>query len=338
MEIHHTIEPDRLNQLHLNYASPIYRVYHKHLCHQTKVEAAESTRKFIQSSTFSLFEDQLAAIEFLYMNDYLTDVEVQLSQGGYDQDITKLYRIIVDRKKIPLTSKETRDIESFEFTHPSLQVLHLFLLVYAHNDMKKYGSMDKYMDVILESLLKINEPLFHYYMKLRFDELTFQHYWKTNNILLAKKFAYKFINAGLSPKKQAAMNHHLALCHVFEDYHTAMSYVDKSLEITKQYELNRYKQILLNNTAPFIAAFHEKAENIHTTDLVEKAHVAIANNDRSTGIRILSSLGSLTPFQESYLGLAKRDLTMLENAKRRFIHDNGDLFFAQLPEHYMKRV
>jgi hypothetical protein len=338
MSSHHIIEPNQINRLHLNHFSPIYEFYHQKLKVNSVIAARESTKQYIVSSVFSAFEDQLTAAEFLYMNDYFDELNQFIETTPYHQDIKKLYRIVLDRKKTSLTHKDLDEIKDLSFTHPSLKCMHLFLLVYAHYDIRKYAKMDNYSEDILEVMYTINEPLFHYYMRLRFDEVTFHHYWKTNHMILAKKFAYKYINSGLAPRKQLAMNHHLSLCHVFEDYETSMHYVNVALKLAEEHQFSKSIKTINNQTIPFISSFHGKTENVKTSDPVETAHQAILKGDNTKAIRILSSIQSPTPYQDSYLGLAKKDLQLLRKAKDRFINDYRDLFFAQLPEYYMKRI
>lgn len=333
------IEPARFNRIHMNHLSPVYKFYH----HQLKdafsnIEAIEKTKEFCQTYTHTNLEDQLAMIEFFYANDYFDDVRACLQNEDLHPDVGTLYQIVLDRKTVPLTEKDKKELETLHFEHPSLRCLQLYLLVYAHYDMKKYAGMDKYSNDIQEVMYKINEPLFYYYMKLRFDELTFQHYWKTNRIVLAHKFAFKHIQSELSPAKQVSMHHHLGLSCTFQDYETAISYIHKALKMAEEHKFNRAVHALKNNTIPFISAFHRKNLEVFTSDVIEQAHLAIALGNNNRGVEILTSLGSLTPFQESYLGLARKDLSLLRHAKKRFTEEYSDLFFAQLPDYYMKRV
>ncbi|SFG19096.1 hypothetical protein SAMN05216353_12738 [Halobacillus alkaliphilus] len=338
MPIHKVIQPAKLNSIHIHHTSPVYQVYYDYLKERNSIEAAEFTRFFCQRSRPSLLEDQLALAEFLYMNDFFEELEGHLNENYMHEDIAKLYRIILDRKKQPLRINDIKSIEELYFEHPSLKCLHLFLLVYAHYDIKKYAGMDKFTEEIQTALFTINEPLFHYYMKLRFDELTFQHYWKANHLVLARKFAYKYINAGLAPRKQIMMHHNLALCYSFENYEAAMDYAEKTITIAETNGYSHASQVTRDHTIPFIAAFHQKSEQVISNDPTENAHLLLSRGQRKEAIDILSKLPSLTPFQQSYLGLAERNLQLLRKAKNRFIYEYNDLFFAQLPDYYMKRV
>ena len=339
MKSYMVIEPTRFNRIHMNHLSPAYKFYHHELKDaESDVMAQERTRQFCLSNKHTKLEDQLATMEFLYMNDYFKDLDRALTFDHLHPEIAQLYRIVLDRKTTRLTEQDLKEMESWTFEHPSLRCIHLFLLVYAYYDMRKYAGMDKYTEDIQEALFTINEPLFHYYMKLRFDELTFHHYWKTNSLVLARKFAYKYISSGLAPKKLATMHHHLALTHSLDDYDQTMGYLLKTKNLGEIHQLPDIIQSVTNHSIPFTSAFHNRTENVHTTDPVEIAHLAISRGDNQRAIQILSKRASLSPFQQSYLGLAKRDLPLLRRARNRFVHENRDLFFAQLPEHYMKRI
>ncbi|MCA0972529.1 AimR family lysis-lysogeny pheromone receptor [Halobacillus litoralis] len=339
MKSYMVIEPTRFNRIHMNYLSPAYKFYH----HQLKdagsdTIAAERTREFCLTHEQRELEDQLAMMEFLYMNDYFEDLEKALEFEHIHSDVKKLYKIVLERKKVPLTAEDLKEMETFQFEHPSLKCIHLFLLVYGYYDMKRYAGMDKYTEEIQQALFTINEPLFHYFMKLRFDELTFHHYFKTNSLLLARKFAYKYISSGLAPKKQATMHSHLALTYAFEDYDTSLDYLYQTKQIADEHDLKMIARSVTHHSIPFISAFHRRTENVETSDPVEIAHLSIARGRPEDAIKILEGRKTLSPFQQSYLGLAKKDLALLREAKERFIHEQGDQFFAQLPEHYMKRI
>ncbi|MCA0985019.1 AimR family lysis-lysogeny pheromone receptor [Halobacillus yeomjeoni] len=334
----HIIEPNQVNRIHLVHFSDIYEVYYHYLSIHSKSDALELTRRYVVKTIHKSIEEQLAAFEFLYMNDFFDELENELHKKHYDKGAALVYSIILKRKDTPLTEDELAELESLHFTHPSLQSLRLFLLVYAHYDLKQYQGMDKYADEIQASLFTINEPLLHYYLKLRYDEISFVHYWKTNNLILAKKFAYKFINSDLAPRKYTAMHHHLALCNAFHDYDEAMYYANKAADLAEKHRLTRALKSVSEHTIPFISAFHEKVGDIHTPDPVETAHINIMKGDLEPAITYLSSLNTLTPFQQSYLGLATRDKSLLLEAKDRFINQYGDMFFAQLPEQYLLRV
>ncbi|WP_079525399.1 AimR family lysis-lysogeny pheromone receptor [Halobacillus hunanensis] len=338
MVSHKVIEPSRLSQAHMNEVSTIYQVYHDQLRHTSSKEAAEATKNYCLSSAHVKTEDKLASYEFLYMNDFFQELDEALSTTQDNSEVPLLYQILLTRYSKPLTNEDLEWLQTLSFSHPSLRCLHLFTLVYAYYDSKQYTGLDKYVDECYDALLHVNEPLFYYYMKLRFDELLFQHYWKTNNILLAKKYIYKVLNTDLSPRKQSGMNHNLALCHLYEDYDLSIGYAYAGLSIARENQLNKVITSIQNYTIPFISAFHKRTLNITTPDPVETAHLAIANNDRNTAESILSKLSVLTPFQESYLGLAREDRIMLKRAHNRFIQEYGDHFFAQLPLYYLERI
>ncbi|UOQ91666.1 AimR family lysis-lysogeny pheromone receptor [Halobacillus shinanisalinarum] len=335
---HKVIEPSRLSEAQMNEVSTIYQIYHDQLRHTSSKKAAKATMHYCLSGAHVKTEDQLASYEFLYMNDYFWELDTALSTQHDGSEIPLLYRVLLTRYSKPLTTEDLKWLQTLSFSHPSLKCLHLFTLVYAYYDIKQYTGLDKYVDECYDALLHVNEPLFYYYMKLRFDELLFQHYWKTNNLLLAKKYIYKVLNTDLSPRKLSSMNHNLALCHLYEDYDLAIGYACTGLGIARENNLVKAIKSIQNYTIPFISAFHKRTQNITTPDKVEMAHLAIAKGDSKTGEAILSRLSSLTPFQECYLGLATSDRAMLNRAHNRFIKEYGDHFFAQLPLYYLERI
>ncbi|MCP3027986.1 AimR family lysis-lysogeny pheromone receptor [Halobacillus sp. A5] len=338
MNRHTMIEPTQLIQGLMNRASRVYEHYHFLLQTHSSQQAAEFTKDFCLNSSFTATDDQLACFEFLYMNDFIKELDDLLHDFYKDSKAFCLYKLLLKRRKQVITLTELKDLESLTFNHPSLQCLHLYVIIYLYYDLKMYTALDKYTDHCYNCLHEVREPLFYYFMNLRFDELSFHHYWKTNNLILARKYAFKYSSKVIAPRKLCSMHHNLSLSYVFENYRSSMHHAQSALQIALQHNFKSVAAILKNNTIPFIAAFHKRTKNVSTTDLVETAHIAIAENKWEKASGLLTSLNTLTPFQESYLGLAERNPSLLINAHQRFLNENGDLFFAILPKLYLKRL
>ncbi|MGP4076095.1 AimR family lysis-lysogeny pheromone receptor [Halobacillus sp. K22] len=338
MVSYQVIEPSPLHQLQLNYTSSLYEIYIPLLKTLSKQEAILHASQYCLTHPPEKLEDQIAYLEFLYMNDFFKEVDILIHTNNLDSRLIYLYRLLLERLNSKPSKVQSQSLQQEEFLHPSLQCLHLFTIIYHYYDLKEYTGLDKYLEQIDEAMNAVNEPLTLYYMKIRYNELLFQHYWKTNNPLLAKKYAYKITNTELSPKKICRVYHNLALCNVFTDYQTSMEQAVKACEVAEKYSLERFAEIIKIHTIPFIAAYHLQTEKVTTPDPVETAHLAIADRDFTKAIRILENLERWTPFQECYMGAASKNAHLLENAHHRFIHELGDQFFAILPKHYLKRL
>ncbi|MFG6147868.1 AimR family lysis-lysogeny pheromone receptor [Halobacillus sp. B23F22_1] len=338
MNSHTLIEPVHLLQFQMNHSSKVYERYHFFLKSHSNERAAELTKEYCMKTPFYTVDDQLACFEFLYMNDYIIELETILHSKNNHPDPSSLYEMLIKRREKAFSLHELQEFEALIFKHPSLKCLHLFIMIYMYYDLKRYTALDKYIDLCCVHLLAVKEPLFYYYMNLRFDELSFHHYWKTNNLILARKYAFKYISKAIAPQNLSAMHLNLSLTYVFEDYDSSMYHADQALKIADIHGLSSITKILKNNTIPFIAAFHYRTDNMTTSDLVETAHIALAENEWDKARSILTSLPTLTPFQESYLGLATQNSKILRRAHERFVEENGDLFFAMLPKLYLKRL
>ncbi|MFG6119647.1 AimR family lysis-lysogeny pheromone receptor [Thalassobacillus sp. B23F22_16] len=338
MEDYQVIEPSRVDQWKMTVPSSIYITYHHLLKDHSREKATEMTKNFCMQHKLTQ-KETVIALEFLYMNGYFDEVRTILAKGEVESPYNFFYTLLKNRKsgsKIKLS--EARKLRSIKQEDAAAEALRLFLLVYHYYDSKKYGILDNYVDDIHFVMNQINKPLLKYYYQLRFDELMFQHYWKVNMGVIAKKYAYRVINATLSPEKKSGMYHHLALTDVFDDYHSSMNHLQTSITLAKKYGLTNSLYELKEQSLPFIAAFHRKTDGVTTRDLVETAHLAIARNHRKQADEILSSLTSLTPFQETYLGVARNDRLLLHKAYQRFKNEYGDHFFARLPFYYLKYI
>ncbi|MFZ0368545.1 MAG: AimR family lysis-lysogeny pheromone receptor [Halobacillus sp.] len=338
MVSYQVIEPSPLHQLQLKYTSSLYEIYIPLLKKQSKQEATFQASWYCLTHPPKYLEDQIAYLEFLYMNDFLKEMDILLQNNNLDSQLIYLYKLLLNRLNSKPSKAQLQSLQKEKFLHPSLHCLHLFTIIYYYYDLKEYTGLDKYLEQIDEGISAVNEPLTLYYMRIRYHELLFQHYWKTNNPLLAKKYAYKITNTELSPKKICRIYHNLALCNLYTDYPTSMEQAVKAFEAAEKYSLKRWAAIIKNHTIPFIAAYHLQTEEMTTPDPVETAHLAIADKEFTKAITILENLETWTPFQECYMGAASKNIRLLENAHHRFIQELGDQFFALLPKHYLERL
>ncbi|WP_028784303.1 AimR family lysis-lysogeny pheromone receptor [Thalassobacillus devorans] len=338
MEDYQVIEPSRIDRLKMTVPSSIYSTYHHLLKKHSRHGAADLTKNYCLNAHFPR-EEQAIALEFLYMNGFFEEVQELLGRGEIEAPYDWFYRLLVRRKfGRPMSRQEVRRLKNWSQDQAAAETLRLFMLIYHHYDSKHFGSMDNYIDDIYMAMHHINKPLVKYYFQLRFDELMFQYHWKSNMGVVAKKYAYRVINSTLSPEKQSGMYHHLALVEVFDDYSAAMDHLTTSIQIAEENPLTSSLYELKERSLPFIAAFHRKTEGVKTIDPVETAHLAIAEGRMEKAEKILSSLPSLTPFQETYLGVARNDRFLLQKAYQRFKHEYGDHFFARLPFYYLKYI
>ncbi|ARI78877.1 AimR family lysis-lysogeny pheromone receptor [Halobacillus mangrovi] len=334
---HQMIEPSPLHRLQMNHTSQLYEVYSSYLEDHSRELAMHLTKKYCLNEKPKSIEDQIAFLEFLYMNDFFSELELLVHSREFDSNVSMLYRLLMKRKHKAVTELQFKKIKALKFSHPTLRCLHMFIIVHFYYDSKQYTGLDKYLEVCDQALSTINEPLLYYYLKLRFNELLFQHYWKTNNPLLANRYAYKIINSELSSRKICNMYHELALCNLYKGYQYSIHNATIALELANKNLLTHTAKMIKHHTIPFISAFHCQTENISTPDPIETAHLAIAENNFKTAENILSQLDGLTPLQECYLGAATNSKGRLVRAHHRFIHELGDQFYAQIPIIYIER-
>ncbi|KHE71904.1 AimR family lysis-lysogeny pheromone receptor [Halobacillus sp. BBL2006] len=334
---HQLIEPSPLHQLQMNHTSHLYEVYSKYLEDNSRELAAHLTKKYCLNHKPRSIEDQIAFLEFLYMNHFFSELELLIHSREFHNDVSLLYRLLLRRRHQAVSELQLKKIKSLKFSHPTLRCLHMFIIVQFYYDSKQYTGLDKYLEACDQALNEINEPLVYYYLNLRFNELLFHHYWKTNNSLLANRYAYKIINSELSSRNICHMYHQLALCNLFKGYQYSIHNAMIALELANKNLYNHTAKMIKHYTIPFISAFHRQTKNIYTPDPAESAHIAIAENNFKEAERILSRLTEFTPMEECYLGVATKSKEMLIRSNQRFIHELGDQFYAQIPLFYMDR-
>ncbi|GAA0306853.1 hypothetical protein GGQ92_001863 [Gracilibacillus halotolerans] len=296
--------------------------------------------------------NQRVALEYLYSNGLFQQLGILIeknrqSDNKDNQMWGKMYQILCERKKIatkqlkPSTPwKHLNAIERLKIEDDNYPILLLKSLIYIYTffDSNQYGKIGTYKARINGYLSEIRDPLLHELFRMRINEILLVYHWKRNELILSRKYGYELLNTLSNKRKIIDVHNILAQGYLFESYEQSYSHVTSALAIAESIQYERAIYGISNYTLPFISSYHGETQGITTEDYAEKAHVALANGDRNTCIRLLEKIEDKTPFQDYYLGKAKRDKDLLVNSYRRFIEERDDYFYARLPLEALKEL
>ncbi|GGD19766.1 AimR family lysis-lysogeny pheromone receptor [Pontibacillus salipaludis] len=289
-------------------------------------------------------ENKRVGLEYLYMNGLLDEVQElvkinEQSENQINREWAYLYQFFLDRK---LRNAQLIDFEAFssmfKCSDPELDCLMLFTKVYVQADKRDFGFIESIRHELTDKMLKINNTVLRICFQLRENEMLFVYYWRNDKVDIARHYGFNILdNTLLNYDKKCYMLANLAETYTYDSYELALEYAYKAREVAKEYNLSHYFHLINQRIIPFIHAVNNNTEGIETTDVPEAAHLAAVRGEKETAIRLLESLGELTPFQVYYMGLAKDDEDLLYESYRRIIDEIGDYFFGRLPLRELKK-
>lgn len=289
-------------------------------------------------------ENQRYGLEYLYINGLYQDVEKLISinessSNPLNKHWAYVYKVMLYRlKEKPSAYEFLKQVQNIRTLEEPLLCLKAFMVLYGYYDLYQFDKFKGKIDQINRLLERYELPFLKQYFQIRLDEVLYWHHWKRNNVIKAREHGFQLINEIQNPYKICMLHNALAHTYVFESYEQSMFLVQQSLNIAEEHQYKDHLRSLTQNTIPFISAVNEQVDEIESNVVSEQAHLAAARGDNETAIRILEKLDNLSPFQQCYLGKAKKDLHLLQRSYDRFIHEQHDYFFAQLPVLEMNRI
>ncbi|QGH36383.1 hypothetical protein GI584_21065 [Gracilibacillus salitolerans] len=289
--------------------------------------------------------NQCAAMEYLYANGLFHELKLLIENTQYATNkqvrkSSRIYQVMYDRKTLrakqlkpdaPVKYIQSVNRLKIHDEEHTLKVLRGLVHIYCYFDMHQYGKIGTFNQSIKKDLLYVKDPLLYNLFEARLNEALLNYHWKRNELILSRKYGYQLLKETNNQRKIIDIHNILAQGYLFESYDQAMHHVSVAMEMARQLQYERAMYGLRNFTLPFIAAYYRRTEGITSEDPAEQAHIALAENDLDTCIRILENFDELTPFQLYYLGQAKQDKHLLRTSYQRFIEERDDYFYARLP-------
>lgn len=299
------------------------------------------TRKFcLQSSSTEI---QKKGMEFLYMNGFYEDLMIliaknQLSPNESNRLWAEVYQIMMDRraKKYPVGQMRLR-LREMKPTDPELKCLIELVIVDTYFNQLDFGKIGNLLDKQQELFQPIQDNFMLSSFNLRLYQKLFFYYWKRNELIMARKYAFRALNQTNSPTTKVNMHMNLGLTYTFDTYYQGMYHLKEALKIAHQYNLEGHVKKITNHSIPFLAAQFGKTEGIETPDLIESAHLEVARGNTERAMELLENTNLSSPFGLYYMGLAKRDKNLLSESLNMFV-SRSDYFFSRLPMNAIKEL
>lgn len=280
--------------------------------------------------------DLRLALEFCYMNfcyDELTYFieKNENSLHSLNQKYALFYQLMLEIQQGKSPQKIRSCVRSIHCDHPELLCLKYLVLIEVDLSIHHFHRIGTYINKIQQVLDQLDHPLLITFIQVRIQILNFLYYWKKNELILARKYAYQFLQMPFHIKQKAKIHLQLAYTYIYEDMDSSLYHLQEAEKIATQMEDYMLLQQLTDKVYPFICAHFGITKGVSTEDKLEKAHLEIVKGNVRKAISILEKLPETTPFSQYYLGLATQQQDFFIQSYRNFIHTRSDHFFAKLP-------
>ncbi|WP_067728567.1 AimR family lysis-lysogeny pheromone receptor [Oceanobacillus damuensis] len=284
---------------------------------------------------------QKKGMEYLYMQGFHKELEL-LIEKNLESDNTSnrlwgsIYRIMLDqtsRKDHPrVTLQKIKQLTNrYSTNEPELLFLIELIKEKAYQILCQFDRIGNLMVTYQRYFSNIEERLLINYFKIRVYNINIIYHMVRNELIMARKYAYRTINMTDSLPILASIHTYLGLSYTFDTYEKGMLHLKKALAFSKEGNIHYLVDILENYNIPFLSAHFKMVDNITTSDIGEQAHLEIAKGNNDKAIQLLNELPNKNPFHLYYLGKAKEDRSILSEAYNHFIEKRSDYFFSRLP-------
>ncbi|MUK89677.1 hypothetical protein GMD78_15010 [Ornithinibacillus sp. L9] len=304
--------------------------------------AMDLTRKYCLQSTSS--EIQKKGLEFLYINGFYEDLKQLIyinekSEHLSNRQWAKVYQLELDRRARRLSQEELRrELLGIHTNSPELRCLIEFTIVNTYYSQQEFGKIGNLLSKQQELFDAIDDQFMLSSLNLRLYQKLFVYYWKRNELIMARKYAFRAINQSKNPSTKIGLHINLGLTYTFDTYNQGMYHLKEALKIAKKYNMKKVIYSIENNNIPFLSANFNKVEGISTDDVAEQAHIEIAKGNYTKAIELLENVELNSPFKLYYMGLAKQDKNMLLESSTLFLEKRSDYFFSRLPINALKKL
>ncbi|WP_174614911.1 AimR family lysis-lysogeny pheromone receptor [Virgibacillus ihumii] len=281
-------------------------------------------------------------MEFLYMHGFFDDLQrlIDKNKASPNESNRKwaaVYQITIDRK----LRRYPPDVllnyaESFKTDEPELKCIIEFIKITIYYGLNQFGKLGNFLEKQQDLFKQIDDRFLLSLFNQRLNQNLFGYYLVRNEVIIARKHAFRVLNQTTNPKTKVNIHTTLGLSYIYDTYYQGMFHLSEALKIARKHHLESSRKIIEQHNIPFLSAHFKKVENILSPDKSEQAHIEIAKGNYTKAQDILSEIDINSPFKKYYLGLAKQDRNILLQSYNNFIEKRSDYFFSRLPLNAMK--
>jgi len=300
----------------------------------------ELTRKYILQSTSD--DIMKKGLEFLYVNGFYEDLRFLIkknkkSKSASNRTWADMYQLMINHQQKKYTPRELfQQLNCLNTDEPELNCLAAFLRTSIYFDLHDYDQVGNFLEEQTELLEVIEDNFFRTNFKIRLSENLFIYYWIRNELIIARKYAYRALNNTTSTMTKVRLHNNLGLTYIFDTYSQGMYHLSTALDLAKQYHLSDLTYKLEQRSIPFLCAHFNHPEGVQSELPKEQAYIEIAKGNVTQAEELLRDVSMENPFALYYMGLATRDKQLLTRSHEFFIEKQSNYFFSRLPLQALK--
>lgn len=307
---------------------------HLHELHKDDATVEQLMKSYCLSSSSAVI--QRTGLEFLYVNEYFLELQELIDINEVRPEIENQQWAIVYQVLINLEYKnEEPEISLVRINKIQTDSLELLMIIefakvalyYAINENWQIGNfLEKYNELFQH----IHDPMMRSLLKLRLNEGLFRYHWKRNEVIIARKHAYKVLNVASKPLRRIRIHRNLGISYLFETYEQGMFHLNKAVEIAKEHNKTTQLKELYNHYIPFFTVHFNKSEGLQPEDKSGKVLVHLSKGETEKAIHLLKQCSLDNPFNLYFMGLATGEERYLNQSYEIFMIERGNVFFARL--------
>ncbi|SEO02950.1 hypothetical protein SAMN04488134_103163 [Amphibacillus marinus] len=276
-------------------------------------------------------------LEFFYASSNLPELEALIEKNKktilkLNNDWALVYELMLAKyQQIHPPKQILQQLVTIKTNDLALKCLITFMTFAAQSALSNHDWLFTQVDSFEHAVNKVEHSILKPFIHQRLDNILFFFYWKRNDLILARKYGYQALAEATNYLTLANLHNSLSLTYIFEDFNIAKFHLDEAYKIAQKQVILPVIDLIDQKNRPFIYAHFNQPKGIMTTDLSERAHLAIARGRYQYAEELLAKLPKLTPFSKYYLGKATQDYRLLIKSYNDFVELHSDHFFARLP-------
>lgn len=277
----------------------------------------------------------------------------KMSQNSTNKTHAEPYKLLLKRNLDNIDRREflaqAMELNKKKYTKIETQIIQDITFLYALWNMggQSFDTIKYLADSTLKKINQISSKDALYLktsFRIRVYEVLANLHLKANEISEVKKICLPLLekdNIEHFPSPAISLYRVLAESLIFSDVKSSINYIKESINILRRspHNLNEYKKNGIETTSDHLRIIAGLKEGLYLNDESELAHYYAMNGNKNSALKILNKIEDknqgLSAHQLYYKALALEDKELMDEARKAF-YKNGDSFYAQLPERYIK--
>jgi hypothetical protein len=264
--------------------------------------------------------------------------DINVGMGRENKDFAEAYKIYLDFQEKTKSNEELfEELESYSPKYLETRLFKLIIQCSLYYRERNYKEMHRCSTLLYKEIGQVkNEYLRESYMSRICDIIARTYLFYKNDVKKARFFAGALRDNEFSAKRKIHSLYIYGMSYFYDDYEKSLTYLKQYRDELKAIGNSAAALTIDNKEISFLKNQWDQHEGFHSNDPAEMAHYYAKIGESEKAVEILDTLGSLTPFQHYYKGLATNNPESLSISFVEFMR-KGERFFAALPKNELNK-